>query len=79
MSIFEYDAERVRQILDEEKLAEGKREGKLEGRLEGNSEGKSQYRQLILAMQQDGREHEIVRLATDPSFENDMMTYYKIG
>ncbi len=71
MSIFEYDAERVRQILDEEKLEEG--------RLEGNSEGKSQYRQLILAMQQGGREHEIVRLATDPLFENDMMTYYKIG
>ncbi len=62
VSIFEYDAERVRQILDEEKLAEGK----------------SQYRQLILAMQQDGREHEVVRLATDPLFENEMMTYYKI-
>ncbi len=66
VSIFEYDAERVRQILDEEKFAEGEREGK------------SQYRQLLAAMHRAGREHEIVLLTEDEEFEREMMIYYGI-
>ncbi len=74
VSIFEYDAERVRKILDEEKFADGERKGEKKG----VRKGKSQYRQLLAAMQMDHREDEITRLAADEEFEAEMMAYYKI-
>lgn len=40
MSIFEYNEEDVRQVLQEEAYEEGKNQGKLEGKVEGRLEGK---------------------------------------
>ncbi len=74
VSLFEYDAERVRRILIEENLAEGERIGEKKG----EEKAKLQYRQLILSMLKDGRENEIPRLAVDEDFEKEMMGYYKI-
>ncbi len=63
MSIFEYDAEGVRQMWDEEKI----------------EEGMDRYRELVRRLHEDGRMNDLPRVLSDPAFEKEMMEYYKIA